>query len=207
MTPAPSWNVLGLTDRELRVYETLLAAGACTISALAHQARLDQRSVYDYVERLAHKGLVGEIATGNKRTFLALNPSTLSHLLTEERVAVVERFARLDALTRSTSGTLTPHLLPDKKSFFALVRRTRGPATAFFGARHEAVVTNPNWKFFISQKGTRVEMLDKKFTAAVVAIVTTERFLLYSIADEQGFFVDDSAFAGSMKVYFAGVRS
>lgn len=207
MSLASSWSVLGLTARELLVYETLLATGACTISALSRKARLDQRSVYDYVERLRHKGLVGEIVTAGKRTFLALNPTALSFLLAEERAAVEKRFERLDAATKGKVGTLTPHLLPDKKSFFALVRRTRGPTTVFLGARSGEVVTNPNWKFFISQKNVKKKKLDERFGAEIAGLVTAERFILYSVADEQGFFVDDAEFAASMKVYFEGVHS
>ena len=187
------------------MYETLLATGACTVSALARRSGLDQRSVYDSIERLLHKGLVGEIQTGSKRTFLALNPSLLTQMLAEERASVERKFLALEALARQGAQELSLHLIPDKKSFFALIRRTTGARDIHLGNGCERVVENPNWKFFILHNRATARAPDpERCSASIIAIFTTERFLLYSVADEKGFFVDDAAFAESMKGYFDG---
>ena len=94
-----SWlTQFGLTEAEADIYQALLKQGAATAGMIAKQARQHRRTVYDAVERLLEKGLVGMILRNNRKHYLALNPQTLSGLL-EAQEAAVEQLKHMANVT------------------------------------------------------------------------------------------------------------
>ncbi len=78
----------GLTETEATIYLALLRQGACTAGMLAKFAKQHRRTVYDAVERLLEKGLVGVITRNNRKHYLALNPKTLLEFLEAQQAAL-----------------------------------------------------------------------------------------------------------------------
>ncbi len=81
---------IGLSERQAKVYETLLRAGSVTVGPLAERLGLHKQSLYDTLADLEAKGLV-EVAVGDgPRVFGAVDPSVL---LTQqkERGLLLER--------------------------------------------------------------------------------------------------------------------
>src|SRR3989344_8495564 len=80
----------GLTETEAMVYTTLLKHGACTAGKVARVTKQHPRTVYDAVERLMQKGLLGAVRRNNRKHYLALNPKTLQEFIAEQELAVMQ---------------------------------------------------------------------------------------------------------------------
>tara|TARA_Y100000310_G_scaffold343295_1_gene450223 strand:- start:49 stop:789 length:741 start_codon:yes stop_codon:yes gene_type:complete len=83
---------IGLTNAESRVYLTLLRIGKSTIGEIIKEAKVSNSKVYDILDRLNKKGLVGKVIENNRRTFEAKDPSRLKELidLRKEEINEVE---------------------------------------------------------------------------------------------------------------------
>ncbi|QLH77159.1 TrmB family transcriptional regulator [Halosimplex rubrum] len=82
-------RVFGLSDNEINTYFALLELGEATTSAVADEAGVTQRSVYNIVERLEARGLVRVNDHASPTTIRALPP----------REAMADISERIDAMT------------------------------------------------------------------------------------------------------------
>lgn len=202
------WSILGITENEFRVYETLLKHGASTISSLANKVHLNERSVYDYIERLIHKGLVGQIIHNNKRMFLGLNPKMLSYYIEEEKKKIEEQINSLKKIASKGNEDIHANIISSKSDFLKFIKSSKGIDEVFIGARSKDIISNPNFKFCIKNNKPKITLTSKKNTssvysnASIIALFSEELFLIYSIPEEKGFFIKDKEFTKSMRVYF-----
>jgi len=191
------WKTLGITNKEFTIYQTLLKYGASTISFVANKTHLDERSAYDYIERLINKGLVGQIIHNNKRMFLGLNPDMLSYYIDEEKEEIEKEFEELHELQKKGKKGLLMNVISSKADFLKIIKKIQA-YEVIIGEDTKEITTNPNFEFFIKTNKPTI----KKTTASVIALFSDEIFLIYSIPEQQGFFVKDELFAKNMKVYF-----
>ena len=77
-------KAIGLTDVEAKVYTTLLDSGASTSGDIAKRTKIHRRTVYDSMERLVEKGLVGFMMRNQRRHYLAVNPKRLLEIVEKE---------------------------------------------------------------------------------------------------------------------------
>ena len=91
----------GLTKLESKVYLTLLDLGPSLAGIITRKSGIHRRSVYDALERLIQKGLIGYIVKNNRKYFEASNPDRLIELLKEREETInkilpelKERYAR-----------------------------------------------------------------------------------------------------------------
>lgn len=67
----------GLTSLEIKVYKALLNFGANSAGDIAQKSGIHRRNVYDALQRLAQKGLVGYIKENNIKVYSITNPEYL----------------------------------------------------------------------------------------------------------------------------------
>jgi sugar-specific transcriptional regulator TrmB len=79
---------LGLTGNETKVYMTLLRLGSASVGRITEESGVHRRNVYDSIERLIKRGLVGHVLKGKVKYFEAANPNLLLNILEEERTAL-----------------------------------------------------------------------------------------------------------------------
>ena len=79
----------GLTGNESKVYLTLLELGPSHAGLVSRKSGLHRRVVYDTIEMLIQKGLVGYIVRNNVKLFQCVHPHRLVELL-EEKEQIVE---------------------------------------------------------------------------------------------------------------------
>lgn len=97
---------LGLSDKEILVYMTLLSGGPSSVRKLAKETGTNRGSVYDTLKTLQKLGLVGVYQKHKKQFFLAEDP--------EKLMDVVEHRERsISSLRRGVS-----ELLPELKSLY-----------------------------------------------------------------------------------------
>ncbi|MBI4149849.1 hypothetical protein HY488_00435 [Candidatus Woesearchaeota archaeon] len=97
-------KAIGLTDVEAKIYATLLELGASTSGTLSKKTKIHRRTVYDAMERLIEKGLVGFMKRNEKRYYLAVNPKRLLEIVEKEED---ELQSILPALEQRFAGSKT----------------------------------------------------------------------------------------------------
>ena len=78
----------GFTENEAKVYQALLEIGQKTASTVSSRTGLHRRVVYDTLQRLIKKGLVGYIIENNKKVFQAANPSRILEVIKEKEETI-----------------------------------------------------------------------------------------------------------------------
>jgi|SRR3989344_8094123 len=86
---------LGLTENEAKIYLALLEKGPSLAGLISQLTGIHRRSVYDAIERLIQKGLLGYILKNNRKYFEAVNPEQLLSLLKEKENALTDILPKL----------------------------------------------------------------------------------------------------------------
>ena len=96
---------LGLTQNEARLYLLLLNCGKAKATDLATRSGMHRRVVYDTLEQLAKKGMVGMAAVGGVHTFIPSPPSSLLSFLDEKRDAMEQALPSLSRVFEAEKAT------------------------------------------------------------------------------------------------------
>jgi HTH-type transcriptional regulator, sugar sensing transcriptional regulator len=75
---------IGLTEGESKVYLSLLKIGPSTIGSIIKEAQVSNSKIYDILDRLNKKGLVGISSINNVRHFEAKDPSLITELISKK---------------------------------------------------------------------------------------------------------------------------
>src|SRR3989344_2330280 len=75
---------VGLTEKESEVYLALLSLGSSSAGQIIQKTGLHRAVVYDLLERLIEKGLVGYVIKGRKKYYESTNPQRLLDILKEK---------------------------------------------------------------------------------------------------------------------------
>lgn len=74
----------GLTEKEAEVYLSLVGLGSSSATEIIRKTGFHRAVVYDLLERLIEKGLVGFAIKGRKKLFEATNPARLLEIVREK---------------------------------------------------------------------------------------------------------------------------
>ncbi len=88
----------GLTENESKIYTTLLEIGPKSASTIAHRTGLHRRVIYDSIDRLIKKGIIGYIVENNKKIFQASNPMRILEIVKEKEQALDKVMPQMMAL-------------------------------------------------------------------------------------------------------------
>lgn len=98
---------LGFSDKEIRVYLTLLSGGPTSVRKLAKDTDLNRGTVYDILKALQERGVAGFYQKHNKQFFAAEDPQKLVEVIEQKERAVV-----------ATKRQIT-QVLPELRSLYA----------------------------------------------------------------------------------------
>ncbi|MDO8686282.1 MAG: helix-turn-helix domain-containing protein, partial [Clostridiales bacterium] len=92
----------GLTANESKIYVTLLELGPSHAGIISRKSGLHRRVVYDTIEMLVQKGLIGYIVQNNVKLFQVAHPKRMVEML-QEREKVIEEVmpAMVDLYTKT----------------------------------------------------------------------------------------------------------
>lgn len=85
----------GLSEKEAKVYLSLLGLGEALASEVAAKTNIARQLVYDLFERLIELGLVSFVIKDNKKYFKAASPEQLTLILREKERAIDEAMPKL----------------------------------------------------------------------------------------------------------------
>ncbi len=76
---------LGLSGNEAKVYIALLRLGSVSVGAITEESGVHRRNVYDAIERLTKKGLIGHAVKGRVKYFEVSSPYLLLNMVKEKK--------------------------------------------------------------------------------------------------------------------------
>jgi len=94
---------LNLTDKEARVYLSLLELGPSTPYKIAKRSRLKRPTAYVIAEELVEKGLILNVTGEKKKMYIARSPETYFEEAEQKLLSAKESLPELLALQRSKS--------------------------------------------------------------------------------------------------------
>ena len=87
----------GLSKNEAKVYLALLKLGKSTVVEITRKSKVHRVNVYDVLERLLEKGLIGTVMQTKKKIYEAANPEHLLYLIKEKEEALDKILPQLKA--------------------------------------------------------------------------------------------------------------
>jgi HTH-type transcriptional regulator, sugar sensing transcriptional regulator len=93
-----SLEKFGLTKGESKVYLALLKIGKSTIGNIIKEARVSNSKIYDILDRLNKKGLIGIVIENNRKSFEAKSPEMLKEDLQEQEEDIKNKKEEFDEL-------------------------------------------------------------------------------------------------------------
>jgi len=91
-------NEIGLSKNESKVYLTLLRLGSASVGRITEGSGVHRRNVYDAIERLMKKGLIGHVLKGKIKYFEAANPKCLLNILEEEKMSLEKKMKNINSI-------------------------------------------------------------------------------------------------------------
>lgn len=79
------FGLIGLTNRDKRVYETLLGMPRASVRKIAEESGINRGSVFESIKALTTTGLVAHIEEGKRRRYVAQSPELLHEVIAERR--------------------------------------------------------------------------------------------------------------------------
>jgi len=89
---------IGLNDKEIKVYLTLLEYGAISVRGLADLSKINRGTVYDVLKKLQDQGLVSFYHEDTKQKFVAEEPAKLLDFLNQKEIELKHNKASVKEL-------------------------------------------------------------------------------------------------------------
>src|SRR3989344_6211569 len=90
----------GLTDKESKVYLTLLPLGSINLQELAKRIDLPRTTIYNTLNYLYSKGLISKIVKGYVTYFEAVDPNRLVDVLNQKKDIIISALPELESLKK-----------------------------------------------------------------------------------------------------------
>jgi sugar-specific transcriptional regulator TrmB len=88
----------GLSKNESKVYLTLLRLGTASAGMITDESGVHRRNVYDALERLMNRGLVGSITRGKVKYFEVADPNRLLDILNDEKESIKKKETNIKSI-------------------------------------------------------------------------------------------------------------
>lgn len=193
------WSLIDITKNEEKIYRAIIDLGSPTIQELAKKTKINQRNVYDYVERLLNKGIIGQVLNNNKRKFVSLNPQLVTWTVEEKTAQLFEKFKELEEVSQNKPQNIDINIITTQIQFLTLIKNNLSHATVYMNKSQ--IQEKP--QFIYAKKNLVKNIVALPFTASsVIAIFDKNLFILYSQDEQAGFFTTNNDFIKNIEVYF-----
>lgn len=96
-----NFSAIGMSEKEGKAYLAILELGEATMSDIVKKSHLKRTTLYDIIEILREKGLIGLSKYKKRITYVAENPAKLLECLEEEKQAIQRVMPELLTITNS----------------------------------------------------------------------------------------------------------
>lgn len=126
----------GLSDKEIKVYITLLSLGSINLQEIAKKVDLPRTTIYNTLNYLVSKGLVSFIVKGNVRFYEAVNPEKLISKIDEKRELIKEIIPNLQGLRETQLQSSSAEIFEGTKGLSTILSDVfkKRQQTYYFGS-------------------------------------------------------------------------
>ena len=169
---------IGLTQGEIKVYIALLKISPSTVGNIIKGSQVSSSKVYDILDRLNKKGLVGVISKNNTKLFEAKNPDRIKEFielrereLRENKKEVEKALPELQSLYKNRESTQEAEILQGTngiKTFTEMIisKLEKGDTFYILGAPRESTeLLGPyfkEWHDRRAKKGIKCKIIYNK---------------------------------------------
>ncbi len=111
-------HILGLKERELDIYLSILNLGNSTITDISRKTNIKRTTIYEYIENLLTKGLIYKTANKKRIFYCAENPKKITQILDREKKEIEQKKDRVEKI------------IPELESLFSA--SFRKPSVSFY---------------------------------------------------------------------------
>ncbi|MBC7981615.1 hypothetical protein H7X65_00900 [Candidatus Parcubacteria bacterium] len=135
---------LGYSDKEARIYITLLSVGKSSIISISEKSGLKRPTVYLIIDKLVEKGLVIQVLTKGKRLYQAIDPKNMVEQVKRQARKVEDALPSFMDLMNTNSSIKSRMLYFDgikgiKQALNYKIDQLKGSKIdAFFGTTEDA---------------------------------------------------------------------
>ncbi len=96
----------GLENKEAELYLILLKNGHSTASELSKKTSILRQSVYDILDKMVSKGIVGHSTTKNVKVFYAIDPKVLLQMAENKKKLLMEAMPEFSEIALNSKASL-----------------------------------------------------------------------------------------------------
>jgi len=161
-----SLRTAGLTENESKVYLALLELGPSHAGIISQKTGLHRRVIYDTIEMLIKKGLIGYIKQNNKKLFQASQPERIQEIIQEKQNSINEIMPLMQELFFKTKEKEETNFYKGKNGLKTVFedQLTENKEILILGASKEAFEILP---FYF--KWYDIERVKKKIKVKIIA--------------------------------------
>ncbi len=111
-------SLIGLTKRDQKIYESLLAREKSSIRAVAEHTGQNRGTVYESIKKLAGVGLVTYQKIGARRQFSAADPKIIRDIFAEKQHEIAQSTSHIDEYIADLHGQFGQINEPSFATFF-----------------------------------------------------------------------------------------
>ncbi len=160
-------ETIGLSDKEARIYLANLELGETSVERLAKKSKIKRTTVYDVIESLAEKGLIGSTIKNKKHYYFATDPRELEDKLEEKKLLLKKSLPELLSITN----------LIDKKPRIKFYEGVEGIKEVYLDT-----LKHPNQPLWAWVSDEIFDVLDQEFIDYYVPKRIKNKILAYVIA-------------------------
>jgi len=146
-----TFEELGLSQNEARIYEALLELGEASITDISKQVNIHRRSTYDAIRRLVEKGLAIPVLGEEQKRFTPVEPDKLLEIIEEKKTKLEKALPALRKLFEGKQATEGTYIYKGVEGYKNLLRDITqvGEDVYTIGAR--GMWADPRLKLYIEK--------------------------------------------------------
>jgi len=152
----PKLQLLGLNQKEAKIYLATLELGEASIQEISKQSGIGRVLIYSIIEKLINQGLISVVVRGKKRRFVAIEPKELKGIIKRRSEVLEGTIPELEALSGAVALD-RPRVkvyegLKGAKLVYQDILNTKKSVKAFTGVKRGHEALGKFVKEFVSQR-------------------------------------------------------
>jgi len=140
---AETFQELGLSPNEARIYEALLELGKSSVSEIAAKTNIHRRNIYDAVNRLVEKGIITTVIGDKDSHYIPVDPNKLLEVVEEKREKLEKVMPALEDLFKQNKENEGIYILKGMEGYRNTIRDILDVGESGYTIGGKGIWTNP----------------------------------------------------------------
>jgi len=146
---AETFQELGLSPNEARIYEALLELGKSSVSEISSHTNIHRRNIYDAVNRLVEKGIITSVIGDKDSHYIPVDPNKLLEVVEEKREKLEKVMPALEDLFKQNKENEGIYILKGMEGYRNTIRDILDVGESGYTIGGKGIWTNPESDPFV----------------------------------------------------------